>query len=117
MKNWSRDELLVQKQRILSEFNFHTVFDFCNDNTQERGKFLKYHSISALRKELGEYLDQFIENYLEEPSFCIESYINSKWYIGFNCFSDGETPYLSCAFRFEVSEMDGAPLDDSTLCV
>ena len=104
MKKYCRAELEEQRNYILSEFNFHEVMNFCEILNQDTQKpFINYNSIAAIRTELLEVLDRFIHNYLERGTISI--YHNNKWEISFSYDYDGETPYLSAAFKYMVFDI------------
>jgi len=96
---WTKEQLEEQKEEILSEFNFHEVADFCDN--QETKPYIKYDSIAKIRQEAREILDDFIDQYLEGGF--VEIYTNGKWNVVMSISWDGETPLMELSFRYQVS--------------
>lgn len=108
---WTRKQLEEQRDEILSEFNFHTVLDFCTNLVENdpKLKFIDYKSIAQIREEAKKVLNNFIDYYLERNDGSYHLYSNGKWDVCMSLFYDAETPLMTLAFRFQVgSEIDAA---------
>jgi len=104
MTKYTKEELEIQRDEILSEFNYHKVLEF-GERMQEGQSlpFIDYASIASIRKELKEAIDSFIVAYGSEDVDGVFS--DGKWKVSLTWDYDGP-PVITAAFEFQVMEQD-----------
>lgn len=82
-----KTKLQEEKQAIISEFNYYSVFDFCS------GTKLEYRTISEIRKQLMDSLNAFI---VSDEILQGKAYYDYKWHI------EMLNGHLQASFRPEI---------------